>query len=241
MVAMIISGINNTEGTITVFTIFENTNVNISLFIGGLVAVIIAWLLYIRQSKPKTKVLKIFIEGTKAMLPAVYILIFAWMIGSIIENLQTGEFLAKVVEQANLSIAFIPLLLFIVAGFMALATGTSWGTFGIMLPIAGGIAAVTDINLILPALSAVLAGSVFGDHCSPISDTSILSSTGAGSNHIDHVVTQLPYALIGALASVLGYLFYGFTSLLVPSLLITIVSVIFIGGITKYFSKDKIC
>lgn len=80
-----------------------------------------------------------------------------------------------------------------------------------MLPIAGEIAAVTDPSMILPALSAVLAGSVFGDHCSPISDTTILSSTGAGSNHIDHVMTQLPYALLAALGATVGYLVLGFT------------------------------
>ncbi|MFP3361571.1 Na+/H+ antiporter NhaC family protein, partial [Planococcus sp. SIMBA_143] len=79
----------------------------------------------------------------------------------------------------------------LVAGIMAFSTGTSWGSFGILLPIAGEIAAASDVTILLPAMAAVLAGSVLGDHCSPISDTTILSSTGAGSNHIDHVITQL--------------------------------------------------
>lgn len=95
---------------------------------------------------------------------------------------------------------------------MAFSTGTSWGTFGIMLPIAGDMAGATDIALILPMLGAVLAGSVFGDHCSPISDTTILSSTGARCCHIDHVSTQLPYALSIAAVSAVGYIVLGFTS-----------------------------
>ncbi|OCA87121.1 hypothetical protein A8F95_07580 [Bacillus wudalianchiensis] len=82
-----------------------------------------------------------------------------------------------------------------------------WGSFGILLPIAGEIAAVTDLNLLLPMMAAVLGGAVFGDHCSPISDTTILSSTGAGCNHIDHVMTQLPYALLAAVFTGIGMLF----------------------------------
>jgi tetracycline resistance efflux pump len=94
---------------------------------------------------------------------------------------------------------------------MAFSTGTSWGTFGIMLPIAGDLAGATDLALMLPMLGAVLAGSVFGDHCSPISDTTILSSTGARCNHIDHVATQLPYAVTVALVSCVGFVTLGFT------------------------------
>jgi tetracycline resistance efflux pump len=113
--------------------------------------------------------------------------------------------------------------LFLIAGIMAFSTGTSWGSFGILLPIAGEIAASTDITMILPALAAVLAGAVFGDHCSPISDTTILSSTGAGSNHIDHVVTQLPYALIGACIAFIGYLILGFTGSTIAGLAVVVV------------------
>ena len=103
------------------------------------------------------------------------------------------------------------MILFIVSGAMAFATGTSWGTFGIMLPIAGDMAAAADITMMLPMLAAVLAGAVFGDHCSPISDTTILSSAGASCDHIDHVITQLPYALSIAVVAALGYLVMGIT------------------------------
>ena len=94
---------------------------------------------------------------------------------------------------------------------MAFATGTSWGTFGIMLPIAAAIAVNAAPELLLPCLSAVMAGAVCGDHCSPVSDTTILSSTGAKCNHMDHVTTQLPYALVVAIATCIGYLTVGFT------------------------------
>uniref|UniRef100_UPI003562B713 Na+/H+ antiporter NhaC family protein n=1 Tax=Planomicrobium okeanokoites TaxID=244 RepID=UPI003562B713 len=102
-------------------------------------------------------------------------------------------------------------LLFLLAGVMAFSTGTSWGSFGILLPIAGTIMIQAEPELLLASLSAVLAGAVFGDHCSPISDTTILSSTGAGSNHMDHVVTQLPYALTSAAIAAVGYIVIGFT------------------------------
>ncbi|MGV2621639.1 Na+/H+ antiporter NhaC family protein [Halobacillus sp. ACCC02827] len=208
---MFYTGIQATEGSATLLDAFANTNVNISLFTGGLVSVLVAGGLYISQPKPKSGLGHVFTEGLKAMLPAIYILVFAWMIGDVISQLQTGEFLANQFTEASIDIAYLPLIIFLLSGFMALSTGTSWGTFGIMLPIAGEIAAVTDPSMILPALSAVLAGSVFGDHCSPISDTTILSSTGAGSNHIDHVMTQLPYALLAALGATVGYLVLGFT------------------------------
>ncbi|WP_153465287.1 Na+/H+ antiporter NhaC family protein [Sediminibacillus terrae] len=220
---MIGTGMDNTDGPADVLDVFANTDVNLSLFWGGLIAALGAAILYSVQDSSKTKIGKVFLEGIKAMLPAIYILVLAWMIGSIIDSLATGEYLANLVQQTSLNSAFLPFLIFIVAGFMALATGTSWGTFGIMLPIAAEIAALTDGQLVLPAMAAVLAGSVFGDHCSPISDTSILSSTGAGSNHIDHVLTQLPYAFIAATASVIGYLILGITGQTWIALLLTLV------------------
>ncbi|NQZ51869.1 MAG: Na+/H+ antiporter, partial [Moritella sp.] len=135
----------------------------------------------------------------------------AWAIGSTIGSMETGKYLAALVGD-SIPMSLLPIIMFALAGFMAFATGTSWGTFGIMLPIAGDMAAGTEISLMLPMLASVLAGSVFGDHCSPISDTTILSSTGANCHHMDHVMTQLPYALSTALVSAIGYLVLGVTS-----------------------------
>ncbi|MCP3028257.1 Na+/H+ antiporter NhaC family protein [Halobacillus sp. A5] len=236
--AMIVTGIQNGDGSTNILDIFENTDVNISLFIGGLASVLLAAVLYIKQPKPKSGLSHVTFEGIKAMLPAIYILVFAWMIGDVIGQLETGEYLAERVTQSSIDTAYLPFLLFIVSGFMALSTGTSWGTFGIMLPIAGEIAAVTDVNLVLPALAAVLAGSVFGDHCSPISDTTILSSTGAGANHIDHVLTQLPYALIAALGASIGYLLLGLTGQVMLPLLLTL-AVVFVVGISIHLLNRR--
>lgn len=169
------------------------------------------------------------------MLPAVYILLFAWALVDLIGRLGTGTYLAGVVENSNFNVSFLPLVLFLVAGVMAFSTGTSWGSFGILLPIAGEIAAVSDITILLPAMAAVLAGAVWGDHCSPISDTTILSSTGAGSNHIDHVMTQLPYALMSAGIAVIGYIAQGLTG----SSLVGLVTVIVILAAIVLWSKPR--
>ena len=243
IVAMVWTGYVGTIGQATILTIFDNTDVNKSLFVGGMLAVIVATLLYVflyfSQSKPKTGFITVYKEGIRSMLPAIYILILAWMIGSIISSLDTGGFLAEVVEKAAINVNYLPLILFVVAGFMALATGTSWGTFGIMLPIAAQIAVVSDVNLVLPAMAAVLAGSVFGDHCSPISDTTILSSTGAGSNHIDHVLTQLPYAFISAFAAGIGYWIFGLTGNVIIALPVTLVMIVIIAFLVITFMKDQ--
>lgn len=235
--SMLITGASASGANVTLLTIFENTNVNFSLFIGGLVAVLASFILYLLQGNQNAKTGLVFIEGIKAMLPAIYILFLAWMIGSIISSLQTGEYLAHLVETANLSSNMLPVIFFIVSGFMALATGTSWGTFGIMLPIAAEVMSIADPTLIIASLSAVLAGAVFGDHVSPISDTTVLSSTGAGANHIDHVITQLPYALIVAGASVVGYMLIGLTESLAIGLITTIIIIIVTVALIKFFQN----
>ncbi|WP_153732055.1 Na+/H+ antiporter NhaC family protein [Sporosarcina obsidiansis] len=203
-------------GVFDIWAIFENTDVPKSLVVGGVTATLLAMLLYTLQMKVnKTASVswmgRAFISGLKAMMPAILILIFAWGLTDLIATLDTGLFLSTTVEQLNIPIAFLPVLIFVLAGLMAFSTGTSWGSFGILLPIAGTIMVNAAPDLLLPALAAVLAGAVFGDHCSPISDTTILSSTGAGCNHMDHVATQLPYALVAAGISALGYFVLGLT------------------------------
>ena len=231
---MITTGIEGAGGDTSVLAIFENTDVAVALLYGGLVTLVVTIGLSFKAKASAGQIGNGLWAGIKSMLPAIYILIFAWTIGSIISDLGTGRYLADVVEKSNLNIAFLPMILFVIAGFMAFSTGTSWGTFGIMLPIAGDIAAATDLSMMLPVLAAVLAGSIFGDHCSPISDTTILSSTGAGSHHIDHVMTQLPYALITAGITIAGYLALGFTgSALIGFLTATVVFVIVVVVMKK--------
>ncbi|PWI33916.1 Na+/H+ antiporter [Vibrio albus] len=190
---------------------FENTDVGMSLVYGGLVGLVVSLLTVFKQGLPFSDILNTLWIGAKSMSGAILILIFAWSIGSVIGDMKTGAYLSSLV-QGNINPQWLPVILFLLSGAMAFATGTSWGTFGIMLPIAGDMAGATDLALMLPMLGAVLAGSVFGDHCSPISDTTILSSTGARCNHIDHVATQLPYALAVALVSCVGFVVLGMTA-----------------------------
>lgn len=213
MLSIYINGLSLLDGERTLINIFGSADVSIALLYGGIIGLAVTFLMFSRHLIKKKLNGKHFVsgvvEGSKSMLPAFAILIFAWAIVALIDQLGTGTYLAGVVEASNLNIAFLPVIMFIVAGFIAFATGTSWGSFGILLPIAGEIAAATDVSLILPMLAAVLAGAVFGDHCSPISDTTILSSTGASCHHIDHVTTQLPYAITAAVIAGVGYLALG--------------------------------
>ena len=125
--------------------------------------------------------------------------------------LQAPQFMEQVVVSSGMSAMFLPLLVFVISAFLAFSMGTAWGTFGILIPIVVPIIQALDPSMTVVVLSATLAGSVFGDHCSPISDTTILSSAGSGCSHIEHVATQIPYALLVAGAAAVGYLVAGVT------------------------------
>lgn len=151
--------------------------------------------------------MNVFFKGTGALVPLAVLMILAFAIGSTIKQLGTGHFVAEVAGDA-LSGGLLPVVTFLVACFIAFSTGTSWGTFGIMIPIAVPLAAATGSDPTV-AIAAALSGGVFGDHCSPISDTTIISSMAAGCDHIDHVNTQLPYASIAGGIAALAFLLVG--------------------------------
>ncbi len=161
-----------------------------------------------------------YLDGARSMVIAVTILVLAWSLSAVCEQLGTAEFLVGISHQV-LSARLLPVVVFILAGAVSFATGTSWGTMAILMPLvyplglelpaAAGFSLAVATNIHLASISAVLAGAVFGDHCSPISDTTIMSSLACGSDHVDHVRTQLPYALtVGLVALVCGYLPAGF-------------------------------
>lgn len=230
--AIVWSGLKKSDNGATALDIFGNADVSEALVYGGCIGLAVTILLFFRQRAAYKKLTPSLLFsgmgfGVKSMMPAVLILTFAWAITSLIDQLGTGVYLGNVVAKSSLNISFLPAIIFIVAGLMAFATGTSWGSFGILLPIAGQIVAATDMTMLLPTMAAVLAGAVFGDHCSPISDTTILSSTGAGCNHIDHVITQLPYALTAAAISGAGYIVVGLTHSTIFGLL-TVAALLFI-------------
>ena len=149
-------------------------------------------------------------EGFKTMIPACCILFLAWTIGSVCRDiLQTPEFVSDCLAKASFPIFLLPAIVFVIAAFLSFSTGTAWGTFSILIPIIAPVAYALAPQLLTVSLSATLAGSVFGDNCSPISDTTILSSAGTECNHIDHVTTQLPYAMTVAGCCFVGYITAG--------------------------------
>jgi Na+/H+ antiporter NhaC len=150
--------------------------------------------------------------GVKGIMPAVIILAFAYALNELSAALNTADYIVSVSE-SWLSPTVLPMLVFLITGFIAFSTGTSWGTYAIMIPItvpmAFSFSGGEISGLVYATLAAVAGGGVFGDHCSPLSDTSILASTGAASDHIDHVKTQLPYSLLIGAVTVAAYLALG--------------------------------
>ncbi len=193
---------------------FANCDSSFSLVIGSFFTMIVIALLYLPR---KVITFKQFAEslpeGFKAMVPAILILTFAWTLSGVCgdEYLQIGTYVKGVINNSSLPHAIIPGIFFLVSLFLGFSTGTSWGTFAILLPIVCAIFNSEATNIMILSMSSVMAGAVCGDHISPISDTTILSSTGAQCNHIEHVNTQMPYALLVAGISFVCYLVGGFT------------------------------
>lgn len=183
------------------------------LVIGSFMALVFTFILYIpRKVLSFGTFCSCFVEGFKQMTSAIMILTLAWTLSGVVgkEYLNIGGYVGSVVSDNATIAILLPAVFFVVAMGLAFATGTSWGTFGILIPIVLAIVN-SDQNLMVMTVAAVLAGSVGGDHISPISDTTILASAGAQCHHIDHVSTQIPYVLIVAFSCVIGYLADGFT------------------------------
>ena len=197
---------------------FGNCSASEALVIGGFAALVVAFLLFVPRGVVKFRAfMDGIVEGVKSMVPAFVLLLLAWTISGVCrELLMTGEFVKTILSKSVLPGALLPALMFIVTALLSFAMGTAWGTFGILIPIVVPTCTAVAPELLVVALSATLAGSVFGDHCSPISDTTILSSTGAGCNHIQHVSTQLVYSVTAAACCVVGYLVAGFSGGNIP-------------------------
>ncbi len=172
-------------------------------------AVTIIILMLVYKIKNFNAIFDIYTSGMQRMTYVAVTLILAWALGTIISEMGTAMFIVEIID-GNIPVFIIPALLFIVGLIMSLASGTSWGTFAIMLPIAIPMAFALDAHLLV-CIGAVLSGGMFGDHTSPISDTTLLSSTGAGADHIDHVKTQFPYALLNGIVSFIGFIVAGIT------------------------------
>lgn len=199
---------------------FANCNASYGLSLGSLAALIVIIAYFLLRGVLKfTECMDSIAAGFKQMVPAILILTFAWTLKTMTNFLDAGVYVSGVIENATSLIIILPLLLFVVAIGLAFATGTSWGTFGILIPIVTSVfsAEIANVSstgeipqMVIVCISACLAGAVCGDHCSPISDTTIMASTGAQCDHVNHVSTQLPYALTGAAVCAVGYLISGF-------------------------------
>jgi len=190
---------------------FSDSDASVGLMLGSAVALVVTVIYYlIRRVVPFKEISASIPEGFKSMVPAILILTFAWSLKAMTDSLGAKQFVeALVKESASGFQSFLPAIVFVIACALSFATGTSWGTFGILIPITLGVFPLTD-PLGVVCVSACMAGAVCGDHCSPISDTTIMASAGAQCDHVTHVSTQLPYAMTTAAASFFAYLFAGF-------------------------------
>ena len=198
----------------TIAEAFANCDSAKSLVFGSFIAFVFTGLLYLpRRIITFNAFCDSFGWGFKAMTPAIFILCLAWTLSGICSKdyLNLGGFVGAIVSAHASIIMFLPPIFFLVAAGLAFATGTSWGTFGILIPIAIAVLGMNDPSMLVVCVAAVLSGAVCGDHASPISDTTILASAGAQCHHIDHVSTQLPYVGVVATCSFFGYIVDGLT------------------------------
>ena len=192
---------------------FSNSDASVGLALGSLVAIVIdaVYFFLIRRIIKFSECMGCLSDGFKAMVPAILILTFAWTLKGMTDSLGAKVFIADIVNTSAASfVNLLPAIIFLIAIGLSFATGTSWGTFGILIPI--GISAFNGFGseITIIAISACMAGAVCGDHCSPISDTTIMASAGAQCNHLNHVSTQLPYAMTVAAVSFVSYIIAGF-------------------------------
>lgn len=216
-------GIAGTDGAITPMQVLANTDVIQALFYSGLVTGIFTGARLLFKKIPASQLGKAVLSGITSMLTAVAVLFLAWMTAEIMSLLGIGEYVAGLMG-GGMALSLLPVLVFLMAAFVAFSIGSTFGTFGLLLPIAAEIAVSVDMGLLIPVFGAVLAGAIFGDHNSPLSDTTILSSIGSGIHLMDHVTTQLPYAFVCGVASMAGYVTLGLTESIPAGLLVTVVA-----------------
>ena len=192
---------------------FSNSDASIGLAVGSFFALVITIAIYlVRKVLTFVELMDCIPEGFKAMVPAILVLSLAWTLKSMTDSLGAKDYVAGIIQNNAQGFAFaLPAIIFLIAVGLAFATGTSWGTFGILIPIVVSAFQDSDPQLMLVSISACMAGAVCGDHCSPISDTTIMASAGAVCNHVNHVSTQLPYAMTVAAISAVTYIVAGIT------------------------------
>lgn len=218
-----------------------NTNSGLSITVGAMSALLVAFIMFVPR---KLLTVKMFIEGVnngmKSMVSAFLILSLAWTMSDVCgELICTGDYISDLATNSHIDPAYIPVFVFLLASFLSFSLGTSWGTFGLLIPVVVTVCEKFSPNITVIALSATLSGAVFGDHCSPISDMVVLSSMGAGCNHMDHVYTQMPYACLVAFSSLIGYVVAGLTENALISIVISSVFMIISALIIHRYFNNK--
>lgn len=249
VVSMLYFGGLFTGETSTLFDAFGNTDSAKALSMGGFVALLFTFIFYmLRRVLTFKEFFGSINDGISSMVPACAILTMAWAIGGVCRDLlNTGGYVSHLVETSGIPVQLLAPIIFLVGCALSFATGTAWGTFSILIPIVTDLCAQAAPELLITCLAATLAGSVFGDHCSPISDTTILASTGAECYHLAHVTTQAPYAVTVAVCCFFGYLIAGFSiglgfaasciiSLVIGLVLLNILLIV----LPKVWTADKI-
>ena len=222
----------------SIVTAFSNADASVGLALGSFFALVVTIVLYVcRKALTFKECMDCIPEGFKSMVPAIMILTFAWSLKAMTDSLGAAPFVEGIMKgNAQALMNFLPAVIFLVGCFLAFATGTSWGTFGILIPIVVGVFA-NDHQMMIIAISACMAGAVCGDHCSPISDTTIMASAGSQSDHVNHVSTQIPYAATVAVISCITYIIAGFTKSAAISLGFGLISVL--GTLAFIKSREK--
>ncbi len=220
---------------------FAGSDASVGLVYGSFIGIVFTVIYYLcRRLINFKESMECIPEGFKAMVPAILILTFAWTLKAMTDSLGAADYVAALVEGSAAGFQmFLPAIIFVIACFLAFATGTSWGTFGILIPIVVAVFQNTDYTMMIMSISACMAGAVCGDHCSPISDTTIMASAGAECEHINHVRTQLPYALTVAAISFVTYIVAGLTKSAWISLPVGIVLTIGTVLLIKLSQKNK--
>ena len=211
---------------------FSDSDASVGLLLGSACTFIIVIIYYlIRRVLKFQDIMSCLPEGFKAMVPAILILVFAWTLKSMTDSLGAKEFVEALVKGSAAGFQImLPAIIFLIACFLSFSTGTSWGTFGILIPITISVFPITT-SIGVVCVSACMAGAVCGDHCSPISDTTIMASAGADCDHINHVNTQLPYAITVALVSFVSYIIAGFVpkwGIVLPISVVLMIATLFV-------------
>ena len=229
------------EGYRNFITAFSNSDASVGLVYGSFAAIIFTVIFYIsRRVLSFEECMSSFPDGFKAMVPAIMILSCAWTLKTMTDSIGAKIFISQIVEKYASTFSFLlPAIIFVIAVGLSFATGTSWGTFGILIPIVLSVFGPEDGAITVIAISACMAGAVCGDHCSPISDTTIMASAGAQCNHINHVSTQLPYTLTVAGVSFVSYILAGFINNWIIVLPISIALMILTLVVIKKITENK--